>query len=197
MKEELTTAIRSGEHIGLLYDIPRDALMGIFAEELWTDASLREIHEKDAKLTEILITAYDIANREIDIEATTCCKGRPELVREWYHHFISIINDDIIIQWKDDGSPERLIAERCWAVRRSARILSRLLLSPEVRRILEARNDRAYGGDIHGPSFEGLVTKHRERLGTEATDDQIFNAIIESSTRTNKCASCLARCCCC
>jgi hypothetical protein len=95
------------------------------------------------------------------------------------------------------GASTRQMADKAYEFRRAERLRARELMrqNGDLKSVqkLEARDAAKYGkrgmGDKNGPNREGLqretAQKLKERLGRDATEQEVDEAIIDSATRTD------------
>lgn len=103
-------------------------------------------------------------------------------IRQWYNEQTAVI-PQLNEQWiKDEVSAEER-AKRAYGIRHDARIKAReMMQNQEEVKLLRERDMQKYGNP-DGPTFDYLVEKNRSK---GLTGDDIYEAIIESSKRTNK-----------
>ena len=103
-------------------------------------------------------------------------------VRTWYNKQVATIADRNA-EWEKAGFPVDERAFLAWGIRHNARVEAREMMEKkrEVKK-LQRRDKRKYGNP-DGPTFGYLVEKYQEE---GLTGNAIYEAIIESSQRTNK-----------
>ena len=86
-------------------------------------------------------------------------------------------------RWKQEGVGVEERARRAYGMRHDARILTRAMMS-DAQEVEELRKrDLEVYGNPDGPTFEQLVERQRSK---GVTGDAVYEAIIESSQRTNE-----------
>lgn len=86
-------------------------------------------------------------------------------------------------RWKQEGVAVEERARRAYGMRHDARILTRAMMS-DAQEVEEVRQrDLEVYGNPDGPTFEYLVERQRSK---GVTGDAVYEAIIESSQRTNE-----------
>jgi hypothetical protein len=105
--------------------------------------------------------------------------------------------DAQIQQLSKEGASNRVMAEHAYEFRRNERLVARQRMreNGDVKSLeaLEKRDAKKYGlrglGDKDGPNFEGLkqdaAAKLSEILGRTPSDDEVFEHIVASATRTD------------
>jgi len=86
-------------------------------------------------------------------------------------------------RWKQEGLGAEERARRAYGMRHDARLLTRAMMS-DAQEVEELRKrDLEVYGNPDGPTFEQLVERQRSK---GVTGDAVYEAIIESSQRTNE-----------
>ena len=105
-------------------------------------------------------------------------------IRSWYNKTTS--SEKIMklnAKWIKQGVSIKDRAYKAWSIRHDARVKARgMMKNKEAVKELELRDLMEYGSK-DGPTFEYLVEKYQQ-LGLKG--DDVYQAIIESSSRTNK-----------
>lgn len=115
-------------------------------------------------------------------EATVHEKRSNKEVRQWYNDEVATI-DAKNEEWIKAGLSAEDRAHKAYDIRHNARISARKMMRSEAQvKKLQKRDQEKYGNP-DGPTFEYLYAKNKAK-GLEG--DAIYEAIIGSSTRTNK-----------
>jgi len=124
----------------------------------------------------IWIPSLKAANNLIEIPKTDC------EIRLWYNYqvvAIGVINQ----KWKQDGIDLKTRAQKAYKMRHEARVNARFLMQEKAAvKALQVRDKQKYGNP-DGPTFEYLLKKNTDN---GLSLDAAYQAIIDSSSRTNK-----------
>lgn len=103
-------------------------------------------------------------------------------IRIWYNYQVVAISK-LNEKWIDDGIDLATRAKKAYDLRHHARVNARFMMANPVEvKGLQAR-DMAKYGNPDGPTFDYLIQKIKKK--EQASDEQAYQSIIESSSRTS------------
>jgi hypothetical protein len=128
---------------------------------------------------------FQFPSKEQSAEACPPCNNPiPQTnadIRLWYNNQVVII-PALTGQLSREGASAKERAELAYAIRHRARIYARLLMPDKEEVEVLRKRDMGKYGNPDGPTFEYLVEKNQQK---GLTGDAIYEAIVESSGRTN------------
>lgn len=102
-------------------------------------------------------------------------------IRFWYNQQVAVI-PALNREWVADQLGARERAERAYKIRHNARINARYFMKDKEEVGMLRKRDQGKYGNPDGPTFEHLVEMNRAK---GLADEAIFEAIVESSSRTS------------
>jgi len=103
-------------------------------------------------------------------------------IRQWYNDQVSDI-PTLNLQWIKEGLTVEERAKKAYLIRHQARIDARLMMQNQEEVTTLQNRDMEKYGNPDGPTFEYLLEKNRK---AGLVGDEIYEAIIDSSKRTNR-----------